>query len=565
MVLILGMVILGMTAVVGFGSQALDATEQRSEVANAEQAMAQFDSKAAQVALGDSTVQSVPFGQPDSSYHVIGAGTASSEEKKGHITITHSNFDGELTDDGDSIDDDGDDDHEIYNEDIGTVVSENRGTTIAYQGGGVWRRDENGGSTMISPPEFHYRGGTLTFPIVQVLGDSAAAGSSKVTLSKKSTVSKYPKLGSSYPDGSPYDNPVENGEIKIEVQSEYYEAWAEYFRTRTEACVVTSDDTVSEVEQRCNLDSTEFDVDIPTGETTVSVYLIAPGDRGQIDFPGEDHTINIRGVEDHSLTRFDTTLVDGDSDSADFSNLQWSMYAESGDQQFEIHLRRASGNDCSNMVVSATVYYSPADGDSDNKDPYQGWYDDDAFKTECYEAGDGDSDNEFRFVADFIDDEDSDDTVHDTETGNPELKYESLSSSDLMSFKPSSTLIDTANAPKFNHDSVSWEPKSYSAGDSETIDRLINHYISLMDPEVELMTDDKKSDTVNDDASSAYIDYPPSGRVITFLHVTENGIRVRRPRITDALRSGQGWESVDGRYRSWAPPSRTSGLAYEDH
>ena len=532
-VLILGMVVLGMTAVIGFGAQALDATEQRSEVANAEQAMAQFDSKAAQVALGDSDVQSVAFGQTDSSHRVIPSAS--------RITITHSNFTSDSPDDDNSIDEgSSDDDHEIYNqEDLGTVISKTEGTTIAYQAGGVWRKDENGGSTMISPPEFHYRGGTLTFPVIQVLGDSTTSGPSKATISEDATTSQYPDPSTSYPDvdddsdsdGGPYDNPVENGSIKIEVQSEYYEAWAKYFRTRTEACVVTSEDTRTEVKQRCNIDLDEFDIGISAGDDIVSAYLITPGDRGYIDFTSEGHTINTRGIEDHSLTRFDTTLVPDETDSADFSNLQWSIYAKSDDQQFEIYLRRTSGNACDNTVVGATVYYSSPDGDSDDEDLYQGWHDSDAFVTECYEANDGDANDEVRLVADFVDDENDDDAVHDAETGDPELEYMSLSQSDLMSFKPAGTLNDTAdtddpNTPKFSHDSIPWEPKSYSAGDFETIDRLINHYISLMGSEVKLTTEDKNSDTVNDASSSAYIYYPPSGRVITFLHVTENGIQV---------------------------------------
>jgi hypothetical protein len=509
-VLILGMVILGMTAVIGFGSQALDATEERSEIANAEQAMAQFDSKAAQVALGDSGVQSMEFGRADGRYRVVPI----TEPGAGSITVTHSNFTGQSSDDDSNTIDEGsgDDDHTIYEGDFGTVLHENDGTTIAYQGGGVWRKDESGGSTVISPPEFHYRGGTLTFPIVQVdegTGTLSASGAPTAVIDNPTSSPVYPAADgkNSYapypnPPGGSFNNSIENGEIIVTVTSEYHRSWAEYFRTRTEGDVTVSDPAS------------------PGDPGTVTLELISPGDKGYIDYTGEGHTINTRGIKDHSLTQFDTTLVPDETDSADFSNLQWSMYAENGDRQFEIHLRRTSGNACDNTEVGAVVYYSPPDGDSDDSDPYQGWFDSDAFTTECYDAdGDGISD-EVRLVANFIDDADAEST-------DPQLKYTSLASSDLQHFSPSgSSLIDTADTPKFDHDGVPWEPKSYSSGDLETIDRLVNHYISLMGPEVELTTDDKNSDSVNDDASSAFINYPPSGRVITFLHVTENEIRV---------------------------------------
>ncbi|MFC7194689.1 hypothetical protein ACFQL4_08535 [Halosimplex aquaticum] len=45
----------------------------------------------------------------------------------------------------------------LTNVTLGAVRYENGDHDIAYQGGGVWKGTE-AGTTMLSPPEFHFRG-----------------------------------------------------------------------------------------------------------------------------------------------------------------------------------------------------------------------------------------------------------------------------------------------------------------------------------------------------------------------------------------------------------------------
>ena len=472
-VLLLAITITGTGLVVAFGSSALDDSKQASELDSAEHAMTQFDSHAAMVALGDSAVQSVSFGQSGGDYSV--------QPDSGTIKITHINYDGE------------NDEVVLPETSLGSVVYENDGTTIAYQGGGVWRKGETGASRMVSPPEFHYQSATLTLPIIRVKGSGGAAGSPTGRIREIARAERVYPSGEQYPNGNFYENPLENGKMVVTIQSEYYEAWADYFRSRTSGTVT---------------------VDHSTDPGTVTVDLVSTGITGTFDMPNDGSGVDIRGiVGGHSLSDYVITLQPDDTDSADFSNLQWSMYAENGDRQFEIHLRSQSGSDCSDTTMSATVYYSENGGDT-----YHGWYDDDAYTTECFDAN-ADGDDEVRLVADFVDDDDAD----------PGLVYQSLSQNQLTHFSLSGATLESSATFDEHKDNVGWEPQLYSENadeNTETVDRLMKHYLALMGPGFDLKVDDKNSDSVNEGASTGTIDYPGSGRFVTYLHITENEVKV---------------------------------------
>jgi hypothetical protein len=204
-VLILGMVILGMTAVIGFGSQALDATEQRSEIASAEHAMTQLDSEVSLVGFNSSSSQRVDLGIQGT------GGTARANDTSGHITIDKTDGSGTTT--------------TLLDTDLGAVVYENEDATIAYQGGGVWKRT-GGGSTMVSPPEFHYRDTTLTLPLIVVNGSGRLG--SRVQVSPGPSRPVFPV------DGVPSkSNPLVGESINVTITSAYYEAWGRFFEERT--------------------------------------------------------------------------------------------------------------------------------------------------------------------------------------------------------------------------------------------------------------------------------------------------------------------------------------------
>jgi len=209
-VLVVGLVMVSATGVVLLGATAIGGTESQLSDDRAEKTLTQFDSKAGLVALGQADSQRVTLPiENDEQYRV--------EEDRGLLNITVYN----LTDGGGSF--------TVINTTLGAVIYEKEDSQVAYQGGGVWRASDGGGK-MISPPEFHYRNGTLTLPAVTVTGGDALGSSAVIT--RDGEDGKFPLT--SVPDRL---NPLDNHRVEVTVQSEYYRGWGHYFVERTEGSV----------------------------------------------------------------------------------------------------------------------------------------------------------------------------------------------------------------------------------------------------------------------------------------------------------------------------------------
>jgi len=209
LVLVFGLVLAGTVTVVVLGAGAIDDTQREVGQERTEKAMTQFDSKVALVALGSTDVQQVSFGQDRRNNYDV-------EEGTGWLRVTIVNQTDGTTE-------------TLLNESLGAVTTQNGDTTLAYQGGGVWRTAGGNTSVMVSPPEFHFRGGTLTLPVVNVTG--AERLGDRVSISNRETVTKYP-------NASAGDiNPLSNHQVQLTVKSDYYQAWGSYFEERTDGDV----------------------------------------------------------------------------------------------------------------------------------------------------------------------------------------------------------------------------------------------------------------------------------------------------------------------------------------
>ena len=287
LVLLLGLVIAGVTAVVAFGSIAIQDTRQSASVANAEASMTQFDSQAALVAYGSAENQRVEL--PSTSRSSV-----SLDETAGSLTIT-------VTDQTTAT--------VVADETItlGTVRYEEGDQTVAYQGGGVWRKSSGGGSRMVSPPEFHYRVDdagepTLTLPLVTVAGNG---GGGSVQLQKAGPTDTT-VLGVS--------NPLQQGEIDITVESAYYEAWGRFFEQRTsgrvtydhpnEAVTITlvAPSETGKVKSSIVSDAGTLGLsnngDVDSYNSSVGPYPSAPDDRASVVVDGDfvpSNNIRVKG------------------------------------------------------------------------------------------------------------------------------------------------------------------------------------------------------------------------------------------------------------------------------
>jgi hypothetical protein len=454
--LILGLTLLSVSALAAFGGSTLQTTENRIGAQSAENAVSQLDSKAATVALGPTGVQRVQLGQDQ-------AGTYSVAPEAGWLRLTHEN-DTTTT--------------ELYNATLGAVRYRTDDTEIGYQAGGVWRRDA--GSVMLSTPEFHYRGSTLTLPLITVDGEGSVAGRPvAVVKSPEPSTVVFPDPGREEPS----TNPVQSGEVSVTVHSEYYDAWGRFFETRTAGSVSVDDDN-----------------------RTATVELVSPPTRGDFAMPLDGNAMTLKGILGHSVDSFQLTLFDDEDDSANFNNLQWSLYAESGTQEFEVRVTPDSGTEHGD-AAELVVYYSP------NGSSYQSW-----------ETTDFTFEEESVANEDWNDDGDEDDKrLVLNLSGNATVTYGDYFQQSNAGFNPDTF---TDNATFEGHSDVE-EPRYFTDGETADIGYVINHYLALMGPAVDLTVADKQSDTVSERLSTGYLAYNSSeGYYLTYMHVSENPVNV---------------------------------------
>ncbi|MEF8771717.1 DUF7289 family protein [Halodesulfurarchaeum sp.] len=459
--LILGFTLISVGAIAAFGGTTLQTTQQNIGAQNAENAMSQFDSRASMVALGESESQSVALGAGQQ-------GTYTVRPDAGWVRVIHENETG-----GNRT--------VIYNETLGAVQYRGDTTEIGYQGGGVWRQDE--GSVMLSPPEFHYRKSTLTLPVIQINGTGSVAGNPRVGVSDAGSGAKI------FPNESidPSSNPVASGRVTVTVQSKYYDGWARFFESRTEGNV-TSNDT----------------------NRTATVELIAPETHGTFDMPLDGNSMTLQGIQEHDIEEFTLILIDDQDDSADFNNLDWSMSAQSGGQEFEIQVSKSGGPIVDGQSSHTTIYYSP-DGSA-----YQTWTTE-AFLFEAENSttgtdwnGDGDY-KDYRLVLNLTSEE------------NATYKDKSVNSFSNAGFDANNF---QANPTFEGHEDVG-EPRNYNETETEEIGFIVNHYLALMGPSVEMTAEDSSQDTVSEEISHGSLKYNATeGLYLTYMHISENPINV---------------------------------------
>jgi flagellin-like protein len=474
-VLLLGIVIIGAGAAVAFGTTALETARDDSRASSVEHAMTQFDSKAAMVALGSSNAQ-------DMRLAASGDGTYGVNDDAGWIRVSHVNH---STNGNTAV---------LTNTTLGSVAYESDHATIAYQGGGVWRGTGNE-SRMISPPEFHYRGATLTLPIIAVNGSDSVAGSTSagIAIRERSKPIFPNKTAPDYGNAS-YRNPVDTGNVTVTVHSDHYVAWADYFEERTAG-------TVS----------------VDHAHRTATVTLMADRAGGDFDMPNEGNSVAIRGMEaGHQLTDFTVSIkVDR------WNQLQWSFHGSDGNEEFELHVsRNGGGGNCGDVdEVDVGVYYY-----NGTTDRYQGWQNHSVNVTT-----DPDSD----FTKDC-----SDETLTANFTGTTPIGYDAIETGGESKWYYGSEIDDrtiATNTTFDQHDEDTEDGRNgkYNLSDPEEtaeLGFLVSHYIALLGPDADLEVSDgpTNSDSVDESLSTGTIDYEQSGSsgFLTFLHVTENEIEV---------------------------------------
>lgn len=207
-VIILFITILGIGMITLYGVPAIYSLQDIANVKNTEQAFTVLDSRASRAALGEALRQITNVNLGGGSMSVV----PNSSSEPSYVLIELKN-----------------ETSMIYSIPIpmGKIVYKLENREVAYEGGGVWSKYPSG-SVMISPPEFHYNGITLTLPVVNISGNSSTGGKGTVSLN----VEKKGDTKIIYPNAT-YRNPIpENATyVNLTIKSRYYDAWESYFKS----------------------------------------------------------------------------------------------------------------------------------------------------------------------------------------------------------------------------------------------------------------------------------------------------------------------------------------------
>jgi len=205
-VLLVAIAVLGAVVIGLLGSQSLDATRRSADLNHAESALSQLDARTSDVALDLDSATAETSLELSRGRHRLRLVT-SSWLRVDLVNATTGVVDAEV----------------VNASPLGTVEYQRGSTTVAYEGGGVWRSDA-GHAVMRSPPEFHYRNGTLTVPVVALSGDPVLTDPVRVTRDGPPET-RFPNASAGL------TNRVRDVKVRATVHSDYYAAWARFFET----------------------------------------------------------------------------------------------------------------------------------------------------------------------------------------------------------------------------------------------------------------------------------------------------------------------------------------------
>ena len=228
--LLLGIIVVAIGIISVTALPVIQDAKEQAYLKNVEQGFTVLDSKASLASIGKQPTQIVQM------YTQAGSITVN-DSSLSRIKVTFTN--GTTT-------------YVVYDESMGTIQYQLGDNKIAYEGGGVFRKyPGEGDPIMITPPEFHYNGETLTLPIIRINSNQSVGGTGVITLRLVSE--QTPNVLFPNPDDNPeFTNPLLIGkQVNVVIKSDYYKAWAKYIEERTEASV-NIDDANKEVRVSLN-------------------------------------------------------------------------------------------------------------------------------------------------------------------------------------------------------------------------------------------------------------------------------------------------------------------------
>lgn len=221
--ILVGITAVGAMSLFVVGMSLADATQSSAEQEQLDQSMAQFADTANAIASSNSDSDEFQLsGTDDGSGEVI--------SDAGHIEMWVENDTSEQT---------------LLDSQLGAYRYQTAdGYEVAYQGGGVWRTSGNGSAQVVQSPPFDYRNGddpTLTYEFVRMLGSNSETGDVTGSLNRVNNSNVYP--------GPDDPNPLQNGSVHLQVESDYCEGWEQFLNQRTDGAVIESCDETAQTNE----------------------------------------------------------------------------------------------------------------------------------------------------------------------------------------------------------------------------------------------------------------------------------------------------------------------------
>jgi hypothetical protein len=212
-IILISITIIGIGLITLVGIPSIFKMQEMANLKNTEQAFTVLDSHTSRVSLGESRVQKTDVNLGGGSISVV-----PNSSEKSYVLVELKN--------GTSV-------VKSISLDMGKIVYHLGDRELGYEGGGVWSKHISG-SVMVSPPEVHYNGMTLTLPVVNVSGKSIYGGTGRVSMSTE----RLNDIKIIYPTRD-LTNPISENisQVVITIYSSYYDGWADFFKGITFARV----------------------------------------------------------------------------------------------------------------------------------------------------------------------------------------------------------------------------------------------------------------------------------------------------------------------------------------
>ena len=436
-IIILSITILGISMITLFGVPAIYSLEDMANSKNVEQAFTVLDSRASRAVLGDSPLQVTNIN--------LGGGTMTvepnSSSNPSYMVVNSSSFNFTIP--------------------MGKIKYTLSDRIVAYEGGGVWAQYPGGGTVMLSPPEFHYNGWTLTLPVINISGSASVGGKGTAIVSiKKDSIAIH------YPNASFNNrtNPVNtsDGKLYINIRSDFYEAWADYAKS---------------------LGYTRVDTDPQVANIELTVVPSNLGTIMQLGFPQTYRGINASNKTPLINLSFNI--------EPDHNNLKWDIRAKSGNKTLIFYFNGPSKNPGDALTLQI--------GYQDGED------------AETWEGQ-----NMFALQGGYF----SVDLLNKSKT----LTYKdvnNIGADSSNSCKPYGEMFSGIVEPDFSWDNLVINTSNLNK--TQSLYNITQHYFWKMAQEGDITFGDCAAggNEPETEDSTMLIDYIPSS-TLTYLHVTEN-------------------------------------------